>query len=303
MMKKILSTFFILNLFCLNCTAELIVDDSVHEQISKKYELEKLPNLPSNISNEEDIFTPNEFDAEPSSKYTPQNSQPQNQQLPQKTQEPKTTQKIDTQPSTPQKTYVYDNSESIKIRKGKKFKVTNTSVLSDNLKKGSKVTFITQETETDRYITIPKNTVFKGVVVDSHKPNLSANGGLLVIKVNSMIYKGKNFPVNAKITLANQKHIFFNNIKGQHKFWQNAAKSTQKGKKIYDRMWAKTKKYFKPGIEIILTPITFLTGTVAFGANIVASPVLALFSKGGRLIIPKDSNFVIKMLDDAIIYK
>ena len=132
---------------------------------------------------------------------------------------------------------------------------------------------------------------------------MTGNGGLLVIKVDTVIYKNSSYPVEAKITLANQKHIFFNNIKGKRKYWQNAKNSTAKGKKIYDNMWAKAKKYFKPGIEIIISPVAFVTGTVVYAANIVASPVLAIFTKGGKLSIPKYSHFEIKMLKDVIIFK
>ena len=67
-------------------------------------------------------------------------------------------------------------------------------------------------------------------------------------------------------------------------------------------MWAKTKKYFKPGIEIVFSVITFANGSVVYAANIVASPVLAIFTKGGKLSIPKYSHFEIKMLKDAIIF-
>ena len=100
----------------------------------------------------------------------------------------------------------------------------------------------------------------------------------MVIRVNKIVYNGRTINIDAKITIANQKHIFFNNIKGKHQYWKNAKKSTTKGKKVYDRMWAKTKKYFHPGIEIIISPIAFVTGTVVYVANIAVSPVLAIFS-------------------------
>ena len=76
-----------------------------------------------------------------------------------------------------------------------------------------------------------------------------------------------------------------------------------KGKKVYDKMWAKAKKYFRPGIELIVSPVAFVTGTVVYTANIAISPILAIFSKGGKLFIPKNSTFEIKMLDDAFICK
>ena len=305
-------TLFLIFLFCgVNSYAELVVDDSVHSEIASKYKLEDLPDLPAKLQNStvEDIFTPNEFDTQPTSKYTPEQTtttQPKNTplQTPPK-QTPTTTQKntsYQNQKVQELQTNIKNNlKDAIKIKKGQKFQVTNTQALSDSLRKGTTITFVTTAPETNKYITIPKGTVFKGTVIDSHTPNLTGNGGLLVIKVNSVIYKNKTYPIEAKITLANDKHVFFENIKGKRMYWKNAKKTTSKGKKFYDKMWAKTKKYFKPGIEIIVSPVAFVSGVVVFGANIVASPVLALFSKGGKLSIPKYSHFEIKMLKDGYI--
>lgn len=316
MIKKIWAIFLTINFCILNCDfvlgTDIIVDDSIHNEIALKYELEKLPDLPQNLQNEtiDDIFTPNEFDTKPDSKYTPNTTsqaQPQNSNtapqstLPQNTPPKQTVTQPQTQ--TVQRPTNYAYGDAIKINKGKKFKVVNTSDLSDSLKKGTVITFVSTQTETNKYITIPKGTTFKGVVEDSHTPNLAGNGGLLVISVNKIVYNGKSYNIDAKITIANKKHIFFNNIKGKHQYWKNAKKSTTKGKKIYDKMWAKTKKYFKPGIEIIISPIAFVTGTVVYAANIAVSPVLAIFSKGGRLTIPKNSTFEIKILEDAVIYR
>ena len=318
MIKKFLIIFLII-IFCVTnwglvSAADIVVDDSIHSEIASKYELEKLPDLPANLQNEtiEDIFTPNEFDTKPDSKYTPTNNttqqtQPQNSNtatqntLPQNTPPKQTVTQPHTQ--TVQRPTNYAYGDAIKINKGKKFKVVNTTDLSDSLRKGTVINFVSTQTETNKYITIPKGTTFKGVVEDSHTPNMAGNGGLLVISVNKIVYNGKSYNIDAKITIANKKHIFFNNIKGKHQYWKNAKKSTTKGKKVYDRMWAKTKKYFKPGIEIIISPIAFVTGTVVYAVNIAVSPVLAIFSKGGRLTIPKNSAFEIKMLEDAVIYR
>ena len=332
-MKKIFLVLFLIFMFCTaNCNliyaADIVVDDSVHNEIASKYELDKLPDLPQNLQNEtiDDIFTPNEFDTKPNSKYTPQssNSQPNSQTTSQTLSQPKVqpqnqtqgNQTINTtQTPPPKQTITQPQTQTvkkpvnraygdmIKINKGKKFKVVNTAALSDTLRKGTVINFVSTQTETNKYITIPKGTYFKGIVEDSHAPNLTGNGGLLVIKVNKIVYNGRTYNIDAKITIANKKHIFFNNIKGKHQYWKNAKKSTAKGKKVYDRMWAKTKKYFRPGIEIIISPIAFVTGTVVYAANIAVSPVLAIFSKGGKLTIPQNSAFEIKMLDDAVIYR
>ena len=303
MIRKIFVLFLIIISSILTSTAELIVDDSVHSKISKEYNLDNLPDLPANLQNStvETIFTPNEFDTEPTSKYPPADNSTQKAEQPSAVVTPPNTNPttpIINSPITTNKTY-----KAIIIKKGKKYKVINKSALSDITLKGSTITFVSTSTDTGRYSNLPKNTVFKGVVIDSHSPKLTGNGGLLVIKVTQVNYNGGWYPINAKITLANQKKIFFNNIKGKRMYWKNLKSKTAFGKKTYDKMWAKTKKYFKPGIEILITPITFVTGTVVYAANIAISPILAIFTKGGKLTIPQGSAFEIKFLEDAVFYK
>ena len=311
MIKRIFGLFLIFMIGALNCSAELVVDDSIHSKISKEYNLEDLPELPADLQNStvESIFTPNEFDTEPTSKYNSQNVQEKNEnnnissQSDKKTNENTTVNTTPTSVQTQPQVQAPKTYQAVTVKKGKKFKVVNRSALSDTTPKGTVIKFVTTTAETNRYVTLPKGTVFKGTVLDSHSPNMTGNGGLLVIKINQVYYNGGWYPVNAKITLANQKKVFFNNIKGKRMYWQNTKKKTAYGKKTYDKMWAKTKKYFKPGIEIIITPVTFLTGTIVYAANIAVSPVLAIFTKGGKLSIPENSAFEVKFLDDAILYR
>lgn len=302
MIKKFLIVIFILNIFVLNSFSSMVVDDSIHTEIAEKYDINKLPDLPAHLINEVDIFTPDDEILEPTSKYEIPKTELKKQII--NAEENKKSVKKNNSLSEINNSFSLNNlgKNVVKIDKGKKFKAVNITELSDRLKKGSVVAFVTTAPETDTYITIPKGTIFKGTVVDSHTPKMTGNGGLLVIKVDTLVYKGKNYHINAKVTLANDKKVFFNNIKGKRLYWKNLVKSTSKGKKFYNKMWAKTKKYLKPGIEIVVSPIAFVSGTVVYVANIAVSPVLAVFSKGGRLIIPKYSSFEIKLLDDGIIY-
>ncbi len=59
-----------------------------------------------------------------------------------------------------------------------------------------------------KIIQFPASTIFNGEIIESHQPQITCNGGLVVIKVHSMIYKGQTLPVNAYITRANDKKSF-----------------------------------------------------------------------------------------------
>ena len=82
--------------------------------------------------------------------------------------------------------YKYDKSTAIRIKKGTKFRVKSNTVISDYLKEGSRVSFTTIKPVTQRYITITEGTKFTAVVKDSHLPQFSGNGGLIVLMVDSL---------------------------------------------------------------------------------------------------------------------
>ena len=138
--------------------------------------------------------------------------------------------------------------------------------------------------------------------MDSHTPQLSGNGGLLVIKVDTVTINGRSQDINAKITKANHKKIFFNNIKGKRTYWKNVAKSLEPGKKFYDKMWIKTKKLANDSTTVIFSPFILITGVAVIGVNAIGSPIFAMFSKGGSISIPADSPFELKLLEDTTIY-
>ena len=125
---------------------------------------------------------------------------------------------------------------------------------------------------------------------------------MVVIRIEKLIINGRTQEVSGKVTKANYKRIYFNNIKGKRKYWSNLAKSIAPGKRFNDKMWKSTKKLAGEGVTFIFSPFTLASGLIVFGANIVASPVIAIFSKGGSISIPADTAFRIKLTEDVTIY-
>ena len=56
------------------------------------------------------------------------------------------------------------------------------------------------------------------------------------------------------------------------------------------------------GSTVILSPFPAAYGTIVLGLNTLSSPILALFSKGGRVNIPVGTDFVIKIREDIGLY-
>ncbi len=289
MFVKNISTIFIIFMLLATPVFALELDTSVDDEIRRTYDPSKLeqtlPALPK-VAPSQPVSTPK----------TSQTSTP-----------PKTL------PVTPdvkpqigvkkfQNEYKYDKSTAIRIKKGTKFRVKSNSVISDYLRKGAKVSFSSIKPVTQRYITIPVGTKFTAVVEDSHQPQMSGNGGLVVLIVDSITVNGQTRSVHGKITKANMKKIFFNNMKGKRSYWKGVANQVDKGENFYKKTRRTSSKLADNPVGILISPIPVLTGMVVYAVNLVGSPVFALWSKGGRISIPAGSEFEIKLLEDVYLY-
>ena len=116
-----------------------------------------------------------------------------------------------------------------------------------------------------------------------------------------MKYKGQTIPLNAYITRANDKKIFFNNIKGERTFLKTMWKKGDWGRTLFNKMLNLTINLGATTSTLVLSPFPLTYGTICLGANAITSPITAFFSKGGNVSIPANSNFRIKLLDDIMI--
>lgn len=190
---------------------------------------------------------------------------------------------------------------NIKISKGTSFNVVNTGQISDWQTKGATVKFKTTTPIYKKKYSIPASTIFTGEVIESHQPQVSCNGGLVVIRIRSMQYKGNTIPLNAYITRADDKIIFLNNIKGERTYLKTMWKKGNWGRTLFNRMLTLTVNLGKDGSTFLLSPFPFLYGTLCFSANTLISPVTAFFQKGKHVSIKAGSHFRIKLLEDAYI--
>lgn len=276
-------------LICAMPAFALDLDTSVDDEIRKTYDPSKLeqslPSLPKTAPS--------------------QNTSPKNMPAPQTP--PKSL------PVTPdakpqigvkkfQNDFKYDKSTAIRIKKGTKFRVKSNSVISDYLKEGARVSFTSVKPVTQRYVTITEGTRFTAVVKNSHMPQFTGNGGLIVLMVDSMTFNGQTRSVHAKITKANLKKIFFNNIKGKRAYWKGVAKQIDKGENFYKKTRRTSRKLADNPVGILISPIPTITGILVYAVNFAGSPIFAIWYKGGRISIPAGSEFEIKLLEDVYLY-
>lgn len=190
---------------------------------------------------------------------------------------------------------------TIKVKKGTSFEVVNNIKVNDWQGRGTRITFKTKAPIYGKKYTIPASTTFIGEIIETHQPQITCNGGLVVLRVHSMIYKGQTVPINAYITRADDKKIFLNNIKGERTYLKTMWQKGSWGRVLFGRMMNLTVNLGGEGSTFILSPFPLAYGTICLGANTLISPFCAFFSKGKHVSIPAGSRFKIKLLEDVMI--
>lgn len=278
-MKKV-ATLILIFLLVSAPVFALELDLSVDEDIRKNYNPSKLEN---------DVLPPLPKSQQGAASSVPSTSQPKS--LPSSSS---------TYQKYPISTAASPSRYTVKIKKGTKFKVRSNQAVSDSTKRGARISFSSnQNVYSNNGILIPAGTVFRGEIIDSHNPQITGNGGLIVMIVDGITYKGSTSRIEAKITKANHKKIFINNIKGERGYLKGMASSIKPGKKFFNVMMRWTNKLSNLGILVILTPITVISGVVVYGVNVAGSPIFAIFSKGAKIYIPTGSEYEIKLMQDV----
>ena len=196
-----------------------------------------------------------------------------------------------------------DKSAAITIPNGTKFPVKSDQTIADTMRTTTNVSFTTTAPVYSKYTTIPAGAKFYGVIVDSHRPQISGNGGLVVIRMASLAYGGNTYRADGKITKANYKKVFLNNIKGKHQYWKGVGNQLKKGENFYGGSKKVANRMSNIPIIEYISFVPKVIGAAGYGVNAVVSPVTGLLSKGGSLSIPAGSTFEIKLLEDVYVNK
>ena len=285
--SKIFTLILATGMFCVPVFAynlDLSVDDEIRKNYNPSALESELPPLPQHIRNSSQGDTSNADNSQSQNVINPAN----------KVEYSKEKEVVFTPPTA--------KDNILTIRKGAKVRVKLQNKISDTMPKGAKITFATNANLKVKKVVLPAGTKFIGTIEDAHAPQFTGNGGLVVIRVHSIVYGGKTQLIDATITKANNKKIFFNNVKGARKYFKNMCNAASPGARFFNKMMKITGNLAKDGGSIILTPFSMCAGVVAFGVNAVVSPVMAIFTKGGSLTIPVGSDFEIKFREDAMVH-
>lgn len=288
--KKIFSLFVATLLLSSHCFA-FELDTSVDEEIRKNYNPSALEqNLPALPKTAPSQSATTKTTVTTTNKTTP--VVPKTQPVSQPSKPQLVIKKMDND-------YKFDKSTAIRIKKGTKFRVRSNCVISDYQREGTRVSFTSIKPVTQRYITINEGTRFNAVVEDSHLPQFTGNGGLIVLMVDGIVVNGSTKSVHAKITKANMKKVFLNNIKGKRGYIKGVSRQVDKGENFYKKTRRTSTKLADNPVGLIISPIPTVFGAVVYAVNLVGSPVFAIWAKGSRISIPAGSEFEIKLLEDV----
>lgn len=284
-LKNCLILALAINMLCMPVFS-LEIDPSIDDDIRRNYNPNKLnedmglPALPKALN--ENNFKPVTYPQKPVAK-------------------PVNLKKINNFQATVKKIDTSNSQNYAVIKSGTKVKVKLLNYISDKSKKGTRVSFISEYPVTATYFTIPMGTVFQGEIINSHRPQFTGNGGLIAIKINSVILNNGIKPINADVTKVGSKRVFLNNIKGKRKYLSSVLKSMNPGRHFFEKMVRLTAELALQGSSAVLTPFSLAAGVVALGSNAIAAPVTGLFYKGGSVYIPEGTNFEIKLTQDMYI--
>lgn len=288
--KKIFSLFVATLLLSSHCFA-FELDTSVDEEIRKNYNPSALEqNLPALPKTAPSQSATTKTTVTTTNKTTP--VVPKTQPVSQPSKPQLVIKKMDND-------YKFDKSTAIRIKKGTKFRVKSNCVISDYQREGTRVSFTSIKPVTQRYITINEGTRFNAVVEDSHLPQFTGNGGLIVLMVDGIVVNNSTKSVHAKITKANMKKVFLNNIKGKRGYIKGVSRQVDKGENFYKKTRRTSTKLADNPVGLIISPIPTVFGAAVYAVNLVGSPVFAIWAKGSRISIPAGSEFEIKLLEDV----
>ena len=297
-MKKIVNhtlIFIFLSMLLGNCGHAFDVDETVDDEIRKNYNPSKL--IQDSGINHSALEKNMQEDIKNSNYKLPDENLPA---LPNIIQSTKTSD-VKSSNIVPQNSTVPYKGGHIRVKKGSSFDVVSLTGVSDWQAKGTTVKFTVKKNIYRKRYTIPANTVFVGEVIESHQPQITCNGGLVAIQINSMIYKNQVIPISGYITRANDKKIFFNDIKGQRTYLKTMWKKGNWGRTLFNKMMTLTVSLGASGSTVVLSPFPFAYGTICLGMNAITSPICAFFSKGGHVSIPVGSAYRIKLTEDVMI--
>lgn len=304
--KKLFITFLIQALFLMPVFG-IDLDYTVDDAIRKNYNVNQINNINGNNPNK-NVTQPTKPTPKPVQKTTVSEPLPKLPALPKNSSSSSSSNTIKQQPIKTytqkpiKKTVVKSNKKVLQLRKGMVFDIVNVNAISDKQRVGTSIVFKSTKPIKTAYYTIPEGTKFVGEIVESHTPQISGNGGLVSLSVESIIFGGTYQHIDTRVIRVGGKKVFFEDIKGKRSYWKNTVAKGKWGRNTFHKMNKLSANLVQDKTTVILAPFTFIYGVTLGTISTVASPIVSIFCKGGSVYIPANTPFRIKFENDVKLY-
>lgn len=184
------------------------------------------------------------------------------------------------------------------FKKGTTIKVKSCEDLTSEDRVYKRISFVTTEPVITTYSTIPIGTKIDAHIIKNKKPGPLGNGALISLKADNLIVDEAKTEVDGVVVKTKEKHVFFNNIKGDRTYLKNIAAHSKDGRELYRKMAMKSQKFLSSPKTILFAPFPVVAGAAGMAGKVIASPFTALREKGSDIYIAEGSSYEFKLKAD-----
>ena len=192
---------------------------------------------------------------------------------------------------------------SFKLCKSKKFIVQSLQPMSSSSPIGTVVNFKSVRSETLIPGAQPTEVIFTGRIIENNPPRLVGRSSTLKLKIDTMKVGNITYHTVAYISRMGKKMVMTGVLTGNPIYMENLADTANRGTITIDKVYKDPCKFYCESIKSPIRPLYYLGGAVLQVADLLLSPVICVFKRGGEIEIPQYTSFEIKLEDSVSLLK
>lgn len=181
------------------------------------------------------------------------------------------------------------------LEKGRKFDVKSLHALSYQSVSESEIRFESIYPERLFLNKDPVKLEFIGVIVKNKPPRKGGGSGTIKVKITGIKIENIVYPAEAYISKMNKKGILFGSVSGPSKYRDNLTNTVNAGTINNYYSMNPCDKIADECVSNAVKPFYFITGAAMQTADLILAPIVAFFSPGNEIFIPKGTEFEIKL--------
>ena len=193
--------------------------------------------------------------------------------------------------------------DTVKVDKSKKFIVQSLQPMSSSSPIGTVVNFKSVRSETLIPGAQPTEVIFTGQIIENNPPRLVGRSSTLKLKIDTMKVGNITYHTVAYISRMGKKMVMTGVLTGNPIYMENLADTANRGTITIDKVYKDPCKFHCESIKSPIRPLYYLGGAVLQVADLLLSPVICVFKRGGEIEIHQYTSFEIKLEDSVSLLK